>query len=171
LGSNEGNLLLDSCPIASVDVCQFDDFDQSAIKKACVLLNCGGASVRGGSFATGNPGSGAQGIAIAGTASGAVAIIANRLKDAPVMIEATAARACVVLGIYDETGNGTLSLPTSPNNGLFGSPQVIRGTGGSQLTGLIVPSSSPSDPSANLQPGCWPTTPPTTRCARTWRAT
>lgn len=152
LGTNEGNLLLDSCSIASVDGCHFNDFDLSAIKKACVLLNCGGGSVRGGNFATGNSGSGAQGIVIAGAGSGPVAIVTNRFKDVPVMIEASQARDIVVFGIYDENGNGTLSLPTSPNNGLFGSPQVICGTGNNRITGLIVPSGS-TNPNANLQPG------------------
>lgn len=149
---NEGNVKLDACPIATVDACRVAGFDAGYIKKGVVLVGCGGASVRMGNFSTGSASSGAIGIAIVG--GGPVAIIGNRFKDVPVLLDVDSnVRNLVLLPQYDETGAGTMSIPTAPNNGMFGWPQVNSGppAGGAGMP-LVIPSGVGQD-YASLKPG------------------
>jgi hypothetical protein len=148
---NEGNVKLDGCLIAVVDSCRVAISDSATVKKGVALVGAGGATLRLGNYSAGGAGSGATGIVVTGSGSGPVAVIGNRFKDVPVLVNIDPSiRDCVLLAQYDESGIGTMSVPFSPNQGLFGTPQVNNGAGTSGQP-LIVPHGPPDY--AALGPG------------------
>lgn len=125
-----------------------------ATKKGCVLIGIGGATLRLGNYSAGGAGSGATGITVTGSGSGPVAVIGNRFKGVPILVDIDSSiRDCVLLPQYDEDGIGAVNVPASPNQGMFGTPQVNVGPVGTTVgQPLIIPSGTVQDYAA-LKPG------------------
>lgn len=150
----EGNVKLNGCVIAVVDSCRIADFHLGNVKKGCVLIGIGGATLRLGNYSAGGAGSGATGITVTGSGSGPVAVIGNRFKGVPILVDIDSSiRDCVLLPQYDEDGIGAVNVPASPNQGMFGTPQVNVGPVGTTVgQPLIIPSGTVQDYAA-LKPG------------------
>ncbi len=152
LGALDANLKLDNCEMARVDACRFTGFQLGPVKKAVVLIGCGGAMVDACDFEV-EPGTGTEGIVVTGSGAGPAAILSNRFKEVNVLIRIDpGARDCVVFPQYADNaaGIGTIVLPY-PNEGMYGAPHIVR-PGGVEMSGLLVPSSA-ADPTTGLRQG------------------
>jgi len=150
LGATDGNLECVECTGVRVDACRFVNFDSGQVRKACVLVSCDQAMVDA-CFLDGGIGPECEGVVVTGAGTGPAVILSNRFKRVETMVRVDAgARDAIVLPQYDETGSGTIVLP-SPNEGMFGAAHINR-PAGNALTGLIVPSST-GLPTENLRDG------------------
>lgn len=152
LGTLDANLKLDNCTMARVDACRFIGFEQGPVKKALVLIGCGGAMVDACYFEV-PPGTGREGIVVTGSGAGPVAILSNRFKEVNVLVRIdSGARDCVLLPQYSDNaaGIGTIVIPY-PNEGMYGAPHIVR-PGGVEIGGLLIPSSA-ADPTTGLRDG------------------
>jgi len=122
------------------------------VKKACVFIGSSNGIVGACQFLTGDVEAECQGIYVTGQDSGPVAVLSNRFGKVKTLVKVdSGVYDCVITPQYDETGTGSIVVPSVCNDGLFGATHINRDSG-NLVTGLILPA-SPTDPTENARDG------------------